>query len=101
MTGELNPSTGYMVSHQGAELVVPRKPTPLTTELYIAANAKQHLQYAPNFLGMWYNEKDGNWYYDVSEHIADKDLALQLAKERKQLAIFDCSTGESIYLDKQ
>lgn len=47
-------------------------------------------------IGLWIDQNIV--YFDISEVIADKDQALKIAKERKQLAIFDFNSLESIYL---
>ncbi len=45
--------------------------------------------------GIWYN--DGLWYLDTeSKHILNREEAIQKAKEWKQLAIYEWSTGNSI-----
>lgn len=45
--------------------------------------------------GIWYD--DGLWYLDTeSKHITNREEAIQKAKEWKQLAIYEWSTGNSI-----
>ena len=49
-----------------------------------------------NFLGTWL--EDNKIYIDISKNFNDKEKALQVAEENKQLAIFDLQKMESIYL---
>ena len=48
------------------------------------------------FLGIW--KEAGKVYFDLSEVVTDKDQAIELGKERNQLAIFDFSSLEVIDL---
>lgn len=49
-----------------------------------------------NFIGTWI---DGDKIYiDISKNFGDKEKALEVAKNNKQLAIFDLNSNESIYL---
>lgn len=91
------PQTGYMVSFHGFEQVF-ENPTILDVTDYVEENA-MYLYLLPNaFVGGWMDAKSGKYYLDISQNVQDKEQALQLAAERKQLAIFDLSTFESIYL---
>lgn len=94
--GEI-PQTGYMVSFRGFEQML-NNPTILDVVDYVQENA-EYLYAIPNaFVGGWLDFQTGKYYLDISENVQDKEMALKLAKERKQLAIFDLSTFESIYL---
>lgn len=48
------------------------------------------------FVGVWID--DGQVYFDLSEYVYEKDVAVVLGHRRGQKAIFDCSTKQSIYL---
>lgn len=50
-------------------------------------------------LGTWLDTTDGRVYIDVVESIANRDKALQIAKERGELAIFDTVAGDEIRVD--
>lgn len=91
------PTSGHMVSFQGFEKVL-ENPTIEDVAAYVQENA-QHLCLLPNaYAGGWLDAETGKYYLDISQNVQDKAQALWLAAERKQLAIFDLSTFESIYL---
>lgn len=48
------------------------------------------------YLGTWVNE--GNVYIDATEWAADRDRALELGRERGELAIWDCQYQEEVTL---
>lgn len=48
------------------------------------------------FLGTWIDGDD--LYIELSEYVPNKEIAMNLARERGELAIFDIANGESIYL---
>jgi hypothetical protein len=51
------------------------------------------------YYGTWLDVEDNNKLYcDISLNIENKEDALKIAKELDELAIFDLSTLESIYL---
>lgn len=53
------------------------------------------------FIGGWLDVNDtniNNFYMDISINIQNKEKAIELAKQNNQLAIYDVSSGESIYL---
>lgn len=58
-------------------------------------NAKR-LKKLSAFVGFWID--DGKIYLDISVNVGDKKEALRIAKENKQLAIYDCSDMETIRL---
>ena len=43
-------------------------------------------------------EDNGKVYFDISTNIIDKEQAIELAKKRHELAIFDIENCESIYV---
>lgn len=51
------------------------------------------------YLGVWTDEKDGKEYYDRSTFISDLDLALMVAKEHDQLAIWDNANRCEIWVE--
>ena len=94
--GEI-PQTGYMVSFKGFEEIF-ENPTILDVVDYVRENAN-YLYLLPHaFVGGWMDAETGKYYLDISENVQDKEQALQLAAERKQLAIYDVANGVSIYL---
>ncbi len=89
-----SPSKGFMVSNFGTEKKIPLNQfNKKVLKNYIKAN-KKHLKNA--FIGTWI---DSNIVYlDISKKEKDKNKALEIAKKNKQLAIFNLSNFESIYL---
>lgn len=108
------PSTGYMVGGVVTPAIIRRGTRPGTTAwdtlgalavsdlaTFIAQNAwrlSNPWGRARHLLGTWVDESTGDVHIDVVEHVIDRDRALALAAERSELAIFDLSTQESIYL---
>ena len=92
----LIPSSGYMVSIQGCEeIYYSEDVTDDTIPGYITRHNKP-LLLPGSYLGGWI---DGcKVYLDVSINLDNLQDALNLARENSQLAIFDLSRGESIYL---
>ena len=90
------PGAGYMVSIPGAEEI--RNIASFNykdVKSYIARHAEQ-LANPGAYLGAW---MDGSEVYlDISINVQSLFTALQLARDNKQLAIYDISSGESIYL---
>ncbi len=93
-TGE-KPASGYMVALQGYELQVPVEQffTGIVAD-YIGQHAQKLMDNPALCLGTWVNE--GTVYLDLSENIASRDKALELGKERNQLAIFNLETFEEV-----
>ncbi|HEY5631624.1 MAG TPA: hypothetical protein VIR31_05815 [Nitrososphaeraceae archaeon] len=52
------------------------------------------------YFGGWFDSKNKNYYLDISLIIPDKQTALNLANNFKQLAIFDFKTLNTINLLK-
>lgn len=93
-TGE-KPQSGYMVALQGYELKVPV--TEFFTGLvadYIGEHAKELMDNPALCLGTWVNE--GIVYLDLSENVPNREKALELGRERGQLAIFNLETFEEV-----
>ena len=93
-TGE-KPSGGYMVALQGYELQVPVSEffTGLVAD-YIGEHAQKLMDNPSLCLGTWINE--GSAYLDLSENIQSRDKALELGRERNQIAIFNLETFEEV-----
>lgn len=51
------------------------------------------------FVGVWYDEKTQYYYIDISMIINKRREAERIAKENKQLAIYDLKNNDSIYLN--
>lgn len=110
LLNEHNPNNGFMVATIGNEEKIhinPRLKKLLQIEELRAASEKYIINklssesaqvICQSFLGLWYNKQDRFWYLDLSEHITDKEEAIALGIERKQIAIWDCEKGEEITL---
>lgn len=51
------------------------------------------------FVGVWYDEKTQYYFIDISIIINKRREAEKIAKENKQLAIYDLKNNDSIYLN--
>ncbi len=54
-----------------------------------------------NNFGAWLDEEAGEVYFDVSRIVRDSSLAVKIAYEENQKAIFDLMRGEAIELKKK
>jgi hypothetical protein len=91
------PHSGFMVSFAGFEKVL-ENPTITDIVNYVEENSEYLYALPDAYVGGWFDAESGKYFLDISENVQDKEQALWLAAERKQLAIFDLSTFESIYL---
>ena len=93
-TGE-KPSGGYMVALQGYELQVPVSEffTGVVAD-YIGEHAQKLMNNTALCLGTWVNE--GIVYLDLSENVPNREKALELGRERHQLAIFNLENFEEV-----
>ena len=89
------PETGYMVALEGYELQVPVSEffTGVVAD-YIGEHAQKLMSNPALCLGTWVNE--GTVYLDLSENVPNREKALELGKERGQLAIFSLDTFEEV-----
>ena len=51
-----------------------------------------------NAFGGWYNKENNQFYFDATIICKDRETAVKIAKENKQLAIYDLNTGTEIDL---
>ena len=89
------PSEGYMVALEGYELQVPLSEffTGIVAD-YIGQHAQKLMSNPALCLGTWINE--GIVYLDLSENVPNREKALELGRERHQLAIFNLETFEEV-----
>jgi len=94
------PKKGYALSiYKGRELKVPAKQiTSKHFKDYIKSN-KDVLSQKDHFVGSWHNTDDGYVYLDVSVVKNNLDDAMKLARENKQLAVFDLGNLKEIKVD--
>ena len=97
----LPPTVGYAVGREGWEVRLgPESCTACLIYLWV-----QHVQdvwfrlhpEAEWAIGVWYDK--GFVYLDVVNVVLDRAEAIELGKDRSQLAIYDLEKGEEIRLD--
>lgn len=96
---------GYVVALEGHSQVIPASEFFSTSDQsngkavmkdYLAKKALLFLQ--PHiFFGIWHDTSSDLVFLDLSEVFNDLEEAIQAGKERNQIAIFDLSTGTTIY----
>jgi hypothetical protein len=93
-TGEVNPTSGFMVSLPESERITQQldKSSLLT---FILENSEK-LANPTYFVGLWFDNLQ--WYIDVSENVPKLRDAAVLGMLYDQLAIFDCERGKTIPL---
>tara|TARA_R110000868_G_scaffold66014_6_gene197000 strand:- start:1715 stop:2077 length:363 start_codon:yes stop_codon:yes gene_type:complete len=94
------PKSGYMISLLGYETqcsLTDVNAIAERLEAYTAMIKKMLSDTALDVkLGLWLD--NGILYIDISQHVADLDLAMYLGRERKQLAVYDFQNSQSIQL---
>ena len=99
-TGELNPTTGYMVpisKNYERKFAVPTNfhDFGIMFKAYMAEHWDHLLDSGyRTYIGFWIHER--NLYVDLSENIQDKLEAYRDGVERNQIAIYDCAKKEDI-----
>lgn len=86
------PSSGFIVSRAGSELVLDS-----CDENDIAEHWANHSVRSSDYYGGW--RHDGKVFLDVSKRFDSLLQALSFAVENRQLAIWDCAGNRSIYVD--
>lgn len=86
-----NQAGGYCVSIQDGAIIANLSIKKINKYLKKARKKK-------TLLGIWFNTKNKKFYLDFSQIIQDKKEALKVARENKQLAIFDLKNKQDIYL---
>jgi hypothetical protein len=101
----IEPSTGKLVTKGYVVSVNKGLEKPVAKALCDAAavneyrngpGAKEALTKPGAKLGMWYNEKDGNVYLDVSQVEDTREKALDLGRSHQQIAIWDLNEGHEV-----
>lgn len=89
----VEPTEGYAVGGQtyGLEL---HSEWPYLTKLNGIRAYVTALPVQVDYVGAWTH--DGTLYLDATTIVSDRDEAVRLGKERKQIAIYDFATGEDI-----
>ena len=90
------PTKGFMVATFGNELVINQKDFTKEILKNFIESKLELLQNKNYCVGTWMD--DGKVYLDISENIKNKNKAIFKGKINKQIAIFDLSSFESVYL---
>lgn len=101
-TGDI-PTTGYAVALPGYERVYPAALL-TASDLWSGlqdARIAAHYSAFHVYYGAWRDPETDLVYLDASIVTEFRDLALQLAREGSQLAIYDIAAGESIRLEPE
>lgn len=86
---------GYLVSQAGG---IENLPTIGLTADVIKAFIDQHPNLAwDGYLGLW-RDDNGNWSVDVTSYYTSKPLALAMAVQNNQRAVFAVGSGEVVYV---
>lgn len=107
LSGELNPTKGYMVSIPNYEWI-----TSYWTQIrqdefhrkfndYLSKKVWDKIleNYANTYVGMWVvqmEDQPTQIYFDLSINVLNKDEAIALGKKYEQLAIYDCKNKSVI-----
>jgi hypothetical protein len=105
VTGELNPSVGYMVALGGHEKIIGSDTFSIPQlQYHIADYIKDKaillasgITDDKKYLGTWIH--DGKLYLDISINFIDKAMAVEIATRSNQLAIWDCANAIEIKTD--
>ena len=91
-----NASAGYMVSLDGYEAKTDiDNIEAIKKEIETKKEIAQKIKGA--YIGLWVD--NGLMYVDISKHIINYNRALEVARNNKQLAIYDLKNDKSIYLN--
>lgn len=94
------PTSGYMVSLEGLEVIVDNFDTLSEEDINKACEwyrPQAQLKSESTYFGAWVD--DNKLYLDLSLNIQDLDVAKAFGYANNQRAIYDVDNGESIYLD--
>ena len=90
-----NASTGFIVSLDGYEAKIDIDNIEAIKKAI--ENKKEIAQKIKGYIGLWVD--NGLMYIDISKHIINYNRALEVARNNKQLAIYDLKNNKSIYLN--
>lgn len=91
-------TTGYAVADGQNEQSFSKPDTQFALARIILDYIASHPLKSGEFYGGWLDEHTGKVYLDKSEQVADLETAKRLGLERKQLAVFDLGTLETLYM---
>lgn len=90
------PGSGYMVSVEGSEQVIPVAGLKADDIVRFRAAHADALAAPDTFLGAWV--EDGKVFLDVSKVVHDRNAALQAGRDGRQLAIYDLAAKDTVYV---
>jgi len=94
---DISTTTGYVVAIKGFEKIVAIDNfNKSAISEYIEENLPVFLQYPEAHLGTWVHE--GNVYLDISKVYQNENIAISIAKQQGEIAIFNLEKLESVYL---
>jgi hypothetical protein len=94
ITGEINPTTGYMVALKDFQQV-----SAVLDENLVKMYTREHAEFLIRddvYLGLWLS--NGLWYYDVSINVEGLANAVLMGVKNRQQAIWDCANNREIQL---
>ncbi len=95
-TGEINPSEGFFVGLNGmGETVGIDKPINGVIQKFVLENSNL-LSNREFFVGSWI--EDDKLFLDIVVKVDDKQAAIDIGKDNKQIAIYDANKKEVITL---
>lgn len=97
------PKSGYMVGGWVPSLVIEGEDldrTPLAvTDKWLLENYRL-LQYSSWYAGIWTDQDTGKVYIDISQNIQSREVALGVAAELEELAVWDVENNEEIRVNE-
>jgi hypothetical protein len=96
------PTDGFMVAFAGSEM-------PVSEEEFVANGPQVIRDYLRDqrdalaasektYMGIWFNEKERRYEFDLSEKVATRDSAISIGRERQQEAAWDVERGELVFI---
>lgn len=82
-----SPTNGFMVGGVAPELVMTNGTRDLPS--WVARNSGE-------YFGIWRDDATGKYHADISEHYADRETAIEIARQRGEIAIWDLANGTEI-----
>jgi hypothetical protein len=96
ITGDTVPNTGYMVGIDGYETRYDQSSITNSDVRNYVITYIEILSDGETFLGGWLDKQANEICLDVSIHIADREEAVEFARNNNQIAIYDCKYKRDI-----
>lgn len=90
------PESGYMVSERASERIIESMNCFSLAEAEGWVSQNDLIPNCGSFYGVWVDSESGKVYLDISVNYDSLDVALQVAKEENQLAIWDVKNQKEI-----